>query len=765
MNFIIVIYNEFTRQSINFEKNSKATRSKRIQTIFKNAPILICCIFAYVTTRFVILFIEESSKGANLAFSIFLPMMFFINIMFTLYIRKNPVSRSSKLKYSIDIIRNYENNIGFYSSLMSFWVSFMIPFTLYFENDKFDKGIQFMMSKLFLTLTDIILMQPKFHSQFIEIVFTLSYLLILSMKSFSFINSFFASAACTSTFFIFYIAEQLNFDYNNLLKKKKKIIKLNHEIFKMIKEPILIIYNTLTGVVFKNEAFIELQRKIECNDEIDVLHMLTNEKNTSLKDDLLSQKLSGNNSSHDLDLYSVYSINQKNKKEKKQSYLIRKTEKKLKQIKENVIGIYFHDIGNEIEIKVLEENVEFTNLMLYSLSHEIRTPLNGMQGILQLIIGKTESQYNEQIKIALSCSEFLVTQINCMLDYSQIINNEFKLHLDSIDLKKYFKALKGFGKAMLVNSRSLIKIKVQISENIIGKVIFDPERVKQIFLNLLTNAVKYTEYGVIIIGAKIIENNELELSLSDTGCGFLDDQVKMFNRESNIQIIKYDKEKKMFPGYKLSICKLLCQKLKTKMILASEKGKGSLFSFRISLQKLKKYVESDIYKRTESGTCIPEAEEINLSSNIRKYLSPKHHKTLIDLNISNFQSIQMTPKSVIIADDVVLNRFVISEMIRRCHFTNINEATNGLEALELAKSKSQLKEDFLIFMDIDMPIMGGLESTKRIREFSNNPIIAVTAFIGEEMRSKAKACGMTKFITKPISFEKICSILKEYQYI
>ena len=256
MNFIIVIYNEFTRQSINFEKNSKATRSKRIQTIFKNAPILICCIFAYVTTRFVILFIEESSKGANLAFSIFLTMMFFINIMFTLYIRKNPVSRSSKLKYSIDIIRNYENNIGFYSSLMSFWVSFMIPFTLYFENDKFDKGIQFMMSKLFLTLTDIILMQPKFHSQFIEIVFTLSYLLILSMKSFSFINSFFASAACTSTFFIFYIAEQLNFDYNNLLKKKKKIMKLNHEIFKMIKEPILIIYNTLTGVVFKNEAFI-----------------------------------------------------------------------------------------------------------------------------------------------------------------------------------------------------------------------------------------------------------------------------------------------------------------------------------------------------------------------------------------------------------------------------------------------------------------------------------------------------------------------------
>ena len=517
--------------------------------------------------------------------------------------------------------------------------------------------------------------------------------------------------------------------------------------------------------MFKNQAFIELQQKVECKDEIEVLSVLKNEKNSTLKEDLLNQKLKGNDSKNDLEISSVYSLIQNNKKNKKKSYIIRKIEKKLKQVKENVIGIYFHDIGNEIEIKVLEENVEFTNLMLFSLSHEIRTPLNGMQGILQLLKGKTESQYNMQIKIALSCSEFLVNQINCMLDYSQIIKKEFKLHLERVDVKKFFEMIKKIGKSMLVNSKSLVKIKIQISESITTPVIFDYERVKQIFLNLITNAVKYTEKGFIILESKILENSDLELSLSDTGCGFLEEQVKMFNQTSNLHIIKYDREKKMFPGYKLSICQLLCQKLKSKICLISEKGKGSVFSFRISLTKLKKQVNTDVYKRTESGTCIQEVDQIYLSSYVCKYLIPRKHKTLKELNQSNTQFNEETLKSIIVADDVELNRFVISEMIKRCNFNNINEASNGLEALELARSKNQKNEEFLIFMDIDMPIMNGLESTKRIREFSNEPIIAVTAFIGEEMRMKAKSCGMTKFLTKPISFDKICCILKDYRYI
>ena len=96
---------------------------------------------------------------------------------------------------------------------------------------------------------------------------------------------------------------------------------------------------------------------------------------------------------------------------------------------------------------------------------------------------------------------------------------------------------------------------------------------------------------------------------------------------------------------------------------------------------------------------------------------------------------------VIIADDVELNRLVISGMLKKLKFYNILEALNGKEAFEFAQEKHNLKAEFLIFMDIDMPVLNGIESTKLIRSFSVQPIIAVTAFIGGEVKcSKISRC-------------------------
>ena len=125
----------------------------------------------------------------------------------------------------------------------------------------------------------------------------------------------------------------------------------------------------------------------------------------------------------------------------------------------------------------------------------------------------------------------------------------------------------------------------------------------------------------------------------------------------------------------------------------------------------------------------------------------------------------MRKRFIFVIDDVNLNRFVITGMIQSLGFPNIIEGSNGLQALEYAKEKNQNKEEFLIFMDIDMPIMNGIESTKLIREFSSEPIIAITSFIGEEMRTKALSSGMNEFLTKPITIFQIKTILKKYGYI
>lgn len=149
--------------------------------------------------------------------------------------------------------------------------------------------------------------------------------------------------------------------------------------------------------------------------------------------------------------------------------------------------------------------------MLYSLSHEVRTPLNGIQGILQLLKNKIENEFKEKIKIALACSSFLVNQINCMLDYSEIIKNEFQIHLEQVNLNEFFSKMIKIAQSILVNNKSSIKIKYEISENINSLIFLDCERVRQVILNLITNSVKYTKEGYIIIGARLTEIGELEI--------------------------------------------------------------------------------------------------------------------------------------------------------------------------------------------------------------------------------------------------------------
>ena len=756
--------NEFINQSNDFIEDSKLVRTKRIQTILENSFILEGCMVGFGIIRGIILFIESSSLLTTIAFSLFLPGIIGLGLILHFYFKQNKIPNKKDYLLNDKALIIYENQIGMFSSLISFWILFWIPITIYFEYAKFDKGIQFMMSKMSLHLNHIILMQPKKNARFCEVFFSISYFIILIFSCFSYTDLFFALGASVATYFIFYIADKISNEFK-IMKEKDNTIMVNSEIFKMIQEPIVILDSSLKECIFKNQAFKELQKISSSSNEIDLLSRMKNENNCALSHILKSQKIV-NEKLHSLENSCfLFSLNKNIEKNESFEFSIKAVRKKLKHLNEEVTAVYFHDIGKEIEIKVMKGNIEFTHLMLYSLSHEVRTPLNGMQGILQLMKTKGDMKYYRQIKLALSCSQFLENQINCMLDYAQILKNEFKLHLEFVNIETFLTKIHKISKLIIESKHSSVEIKLEMNHVSHTKYIIDKERVKEIILNLLTNSIKYTSKGQIILKAEINSEFDLIFSISDSGTGFSEDQVMEFNNFETHSIINKNKAKNGFPGYKLSICQLIASQHQSKIILFSQKSKGSTFSFKISVQKLRKEIEDGVYHRTESGTLMdPESTPRN---KIVSYQFPpiNNRMTHLNANSSLFSLSTKQNKYIIIADDVELNRFVIQGMINKLNFQNIKEASNGLEALNIAKDLTHNGVEYLIFMDIDMPVLNGIESTRLIREFSKKPIIAVTAFIGEDVRIKAKESGMNLFVTKPISFNKIKSILRDYNFI
>ena len=279
---------------------------------------------------------------------------------------------------------------------------------------------------------------------------------------------------------------------------------------------------------------------------------------------------------------------------------------KLKAFDDEVIALYIHDVGNEIEKKTLEKNIELSTLMLYSLSHEIRTPINGMQGILQLLISKVYEKLHQQIKVALSCSEFLTSQINCILDYSQIIKNEFKIHLELVDIHKYLKHIKSIFIHNLISKDEKVKFKIIYLGIHIDYAIFDPQRTTQIICNLFNNATKYTNQGEIVLKFQINESHDIDISLIDTRCGLSSEQVDLLNNyEANLKL-KNSCMNTSFPGYKLSIVQILLKEMNSKLFVSSRKGSGSSFSFKLDYSQVKEYRDIPLIKISRSKSCIKE---------------------------------------------------------------------------------------------------------------------------------------------------------------
>lgn len=360
-----------------------------------------------------------------------------------------------------------------------------------------------------------------------------------------------------------------------------------------------------------------------------------------------------------------------------------------------------------------EESDKLKSAFLANMSHEIRTPLNAIVGFSKLL-AETEDQEERQqyYDIVDKNSELLLQLINDILDLSKIEAGILEFTYRSIDFNQLCQRLHETHLARTPQQVNLIYEK-PVSNLVISS---DSNRVAQVISNLLTNAQKFTKTGEIRFGFRE-EGKNVHFFVKDTGIGITKEkQDKIFNRFVKLNNFIQG------TGLGLSICEMIIQHLGGRIWLESEEGKGATFHFTIPIT-----VAPPSQPEERNNILKPDKKDINRQKNI------------------------------LIAEDVDSNFLLLKVLIGKEYF--LRRATNGHEAIEMFKAESP----DLIFMDIKMPEMDGLEATAHIRKLSTVvPIIALTAFAFEADKEAALNAGCNDFLTKPFSSEDLQQTLKKY---
>lgn len=382
------------------------------------------------------------------------------------------------------------------------------------------------------------------------------------------------------------------------------------------------------------------------------------------------------------------------------------------------------------ELNVAKDTAEKANLakteFLSNMSHEIRTPLNAIVGFSECMVDSNDLNETKQFaKDIVDASNNLLEIVNGILDISKIEANKMEIIPKEYNPREVFNSLSKLAKTRIGEKN--IEFKMFMADDLPGVLKGDVAKVKQIVLNILTNAAKYTDRGEINFNINCINRTDtntclMYISVRDTGRGIKKEDIdKLFNKFERL-----DEDKNTTvegTGLGLAITKSLTEMMGGRITVQSKYGEGS--NFRI-------YLEQEIVSME-----IPEdkSEEIEIDYSLH------------------------TGKRILVVDDSKINLKVALQILKPYNF-NVVTAESGFEAIDLAQSQTF----DLVLMDIMMPKMNGVEALRRLKEISgfDVPVVALTADAIEGTDEKYINAGFNDYLSKPIDRYLLNKVLNKY---
>ncbi len=349
------------------------------------------------------------------------------------------------------------------------------------------------------------------------------------------------------------------------------------------------------------------------------------------------------------------------------------------------------------------------------MSHELRTPLNGIVGAANLLRrSNSEQERSEFTDVIQQSSNNLIELINNVMDLSSLESGKLLLDKKPIRLDEFLSATaRPFSYQA---EKKSIQLELQVTDDVPEFIIGDPIRLRQILINLLGNALKFTDSGSIKLIADI-DYGKLRIQVEDSGTGIAETNLKNLF-DPYVQAGDDSSKRTAGSGLGLAIVKRLVLAMEGNITVKSELGSGTLFTIHLPVQAA----------RVEEAL-----DEIDLSN------APAQLNALI-------------------ADDNAVNCMVLSRILEKDNH-KVVVVNTGLEALEYVRNNSV----DVILMDIQMPEMDGVTAAREIRglnsEKSQIPIIAITANINKEEEERALSAGMNGFVGKPFRYEDLMSKL------
>ncbi|MFQ3611287.1 MAG: ATP-binding protein [Fimbriimonadales bacterium] len=366
---------------------------------------------------------------------------------------------------------------------------------------------------------------------------------------------------------------------------------------------------------------------------------------------------------------------------------------------------------------------------LANMSHEIRTPMNGVLGMLNLLQGTSlNEEQKDLLYTAQQSAQHLMSLLDDILTLAKLETSQIKFEATPIDLQRFLREAND-----ILRSQARVKGLLLREEFLSDKPLYvlgDPLRLRQVLLNLVGNAIKFTAVGEVVVRVKVLDETQtgyhLRFEVQDTGVGIPDNRQQVifepFRQADGSTDRQYGGT-----GLGLAICRQFIERMGGQIGVVSKENQGSTFWFELTL---------------------PRSE------------APAHVK--LEEQSRQAEQTELSGLRVLVAEDNYVNQKVVRRVLEKWGI-HCEIANDGLETLEWLS-----REPFhLVLMDCQMPRMDGFEATRRIREYEKRqniqhpiPIIALTANALEEDRDKCLAVGMDDYLTKPLKpdllYEKLC---------